>query len=254
MINPSMINSRTIKLAVALLALVTLVAPLPAQSPEASPSAVSPSAGPDASASPAPDASASPSAAPSPAGPGVSNGEFELKIDQMTFDVNEDQAFEVPLPNGEKVKATLTRRKIRHYKSGNLNLDYSGDFKLTEEREGDLTTITLDHPKSPMAMVQVFPSEVKPEDVPKELLDGIRKEFKDKNAKLVKEVYAVQRDFKTGKITGQAIQYQIGGQTIEVEIYAWAVPGRTLAVTLQWAQEEADMAKNLFDPLATSIE
>lgn len=182
-------------------------------------------------------------------------GEFELKIDGTTIDVSEGHPFEMTVgAQGEKVKATLVRRKTRIYQGGGLKFEFGSDFKLTEERDGDLTTITLDHPRSPMAMIQIFPAEVKPEDVPKELLDGIKKEFKDKAATLTREPAAVQRDFKSGKLTGQGIQYKIGGQQIEVEVYGWSVGARTVALTLQWSTEEADIARNLLSDLARSIE
>lgn len=182
------------------------------------------------------------------------SGEFELKFEAATYDVSEGQPFEIKLPSGERVQATLIRKKARTYKGDGLTFDFSPDFKLTTDRDGDLITITLDHPRSPMAMVQVFPSEVKPEDVPKELLDGIKKEFKDKSATLTREPFAVQRDFKSGKLTGQGIQYKIGGQQIEVEVYGWAQGPKTIALTLQWATDEADVAKPLLETVATSID
>lgn len=197
-----------------------------------------------------PDPSASPAAAASP----TISGEFELKLDNIPHEVSEGQPFEIKLATGEKVTGLLTRRRTRQFKGEGVSMEYASDFKLTSEKDGDLVTLTLDHPRSPVAMVQVFPAEVKPDDVPKELLDGIRKEFKEKGATTVKEPHAVQREFKAGKRAGQAIQYKIGGQQIEVEIYSWSQAGRTLALTLQWATEEVELAKEVFGPFASSID
>ena len=198
----------------------------------------------------APDAP-SPSASAAP--PAIS-GEFELKFDTATYDVTPEQPFEVKLASGEKVTATLVKRKSRTFKGDGLAFEFSPEFKLQREADGDLVTISLDHPRSPMAMIQIFPGEVKPDDVPKELLDGIKKEFKDKAATLVKEPFAVQRDFKSGKLTGQGLQYKIGGQQIDVEVYSWAQGARTVGLTLQWSADEADVAKQMLDPLVTSID
>lgn len=192
----------------------------------------------------------SPAPAPSP----TISGEFELKLDSATYDVSEGQPFEVKLASGEKVSATLSRKKARIYQGDGLTLEFSPEFKLTREPDGDLTTLTFDHARSPLAILQIFPPEVKPEEVPKELLDGIKKEFKDKKATVVKDAYAVQREFKgAGKVTGAGLLYSIGAQQIEVEAFSWPVGNKTVAITLQWASDEADLAKQVLAPLASSI-
>ena len=208
-------------------------------------------------ATPAHAQEASPaSPAPPAAAPTAIQGEYELDLGGLKVDANEGAEFDYKLATGETVKGKLTKRKQRTFAGEGVAFTFSGDFsiRVEKDKEGELTTITMDHAKSPLAMVQIFPGEVKPEAVPKELLEGIKKEFKEKNAKAVREPAPAKRDFKRGPVDGFSMQYSVAGQTIEVEVYAWAAKGKTVAVTLQWASEEADLAREAFTPLVTTLE
>ena len=204
-----------------------------AQSPSPSPS-------PGAAASPAPEASVAPS------------HEFELTVGTQRIEVAEGQPFTVEV-KGEKLTGVLRRLRTRTFAGEGVTFEYDSDFKVSTEREEDAVTITLDHPKSPTALVQVYPGETKPDNLPKELLDGIKGELKTKSATQIKEGLSVQREFKPGKLTGQALEYQVEGQTTHVEVYAFTAGKKTLAVTLQWDLDEAELAKDVFTPLSRSL-
>lgn len=198
-------------------------------------------------------AGAAQEAAPSPAASPSVESEYELVVGGASYPVELDGQADVKTAGGETVAVRLQKRKIRAYTGDGLTFQFSGEMSLKREAENELVTITLDHPDSPHAIVQLFPVEVTPSEVPKSMLTGLAQEFKDKSAKQTKAPGPKSRAFGDAQREGLAMEYQVASETIVVECYAWKGASRTIAVTLQYAADEAEKAEKALAPLTGSI-
>jgi hypothetical protein len=192
-------------------------------------------------------------AAPSPAASPSVDPEYELVVGGVEVQIALDGAAEIKSPSGETLSVRLQRRKERTWRSDGITFQFPGEMSAKHEAEGDLVTITLDHPASPHAIVQLFPPEVVPTEVPKTLMTGLEQEFSGKAAKQSKRPESKKRAFGDQQRDGVTMQYQLAGETIVVECYAWKSADRTIAVTLQYATEDAELADKAFSVLTASL-
>lgn len=190
-------------------------------------------------------------AAPSPA-PSV-EPEYELVVGGAVYPVALEGQAEIKSPAGEALTVRLQRRKVRTWSSDGITFQFSGEMNAKREAEGELVTITLDHPDSPHAIVQLFPPEVSDTEVPKALLNGLEKEFKDRSARQTKAPAPRKRAFGETQRDGLTMEYQVAGETMAVECFAWKTADRTIGVTLQYATGDAEKAEKAFSALTASL-
>lgn len=199
----------------------------------------------------APRAHAQETPSPSPAAPAI-EPEYELVVGGRSYPVGLGGQVDVK-SGGETVAVRLERRAARAYSGDGIAFRFPAEMAVKREVERELATITLAHPDSVRAMIQLFPVEVDPAEVPRTLLSGLSGDLKLQSARQTKPPGARTRAFGDAQRAGLAMEYQVAGEAIAVECYSWRLASRTLAVTLQYPVAQAEAADKSFAVITGSL-
>lgn len=105
-----------------------------------------------------------------------------------------------------------------------------------------------------MVMVQVY-AAVTPKDAETQLLAALREEFTRRGATLFETSgKPVKRAFQKLSREGRRLDFDLAGERMQIEIYAWKKGDRTVAMTLQHAASDAAHAQKVYPVVTGTIE
>jgi hypothetical protein len=179
-------------------------------------------------------------------------GDFEVKVGGKSYSVTLEKPLKVTTPKGETVELVVSRKKALSYNKAELAFQYPSEMKLSESTEDGVTTITLESPDSPVAVLQVYPASVEPKNVLEALANGVSTEFAGRGGQ-IKALPAPKRKVSGADRQGKAFDILLAGEQLQIELFAWKEKGKTRGVMLQHMQKESELANAQYDVILSSL-
>ena len=193
--------------------------------------------------------STTPAAAAAPNGQPV---ELEMRLGKNTYPVRINQALTVTTPKGEKVDVVIRRRDVLQFTGAGITFSYPRQMQVSTQSAEGVTTVTAESLGSTLALIQVFNVPTSPADVQKQLADSFRKEFKQRGAG-GPTYKPVQRKIGGASRKGALLEWNLAGQRLRSEIYAYQKDGLVIATVFQRAAEDEKQATRYFAIISDSL-
>lgn len=177
---------------------------------------------------------------------------FEVKVGGKTYPVSLEQPLKVTTPKGETVELVVTRKKAISYNKAGLAFQYPSEMKLTEATEEGVTTITLESPSSPLAIIQLYPASVEAKDVLEALASGVGEGFAERGGQ-IKALPAPKRAVSGAERQGKAFEVVLAGEQLKIELFAWKEKGKTRGLMLQHMKTDTELASTQFNVILSSL-
>jgi hypothetical protein len=191
------------------------------------------------------------SQAPQPEG---SNASFELQVGKMSYDVVEGKPFFITTPKGERLEVVLRRKESLQFNDAGISFNYPSALQVSTDKGSGVTTIKLDSVKSLLALIQVHAATTSADELRATFLEELRKEFKSRNAEFLESSgKPAKRRFGGIEREGQALEFLLAGARMTTEVYAFAKDKAVIAVVLQHAKDDADLASKYFTIITDSF-
>lgn len=191
----------------------------------------------------------------STAPPRLNQGEvFELQVGDRVYEVVLNQPLTVVTPKGEEIELLLRRKEVLHYAGHGLAFDYPSAMQLSSETEGGVTTLTLEGVASPFVLIQIYPPSNSAERILANLLNAFENEYTSRQAQFLRgNKGSVQRSIGGATRQGRVLKFNLGGQQMVTEVYAFPKDGSVVALILQHDTEDAALAEQYFDIITANF-
>ena len=158
-------------------------------------------------------------------------------------------------PKGSRARSASERKKILRFAGYGISFRHPRSMKVSSEKESGIATISLEDEESLFAMIQLYPSPTTVGEVRKLLMESFKTEFTSQEAKFLKGSGGpVKRNIQGVEREGRILDFELGGQRLNTEIYAIPEDKRVVAVILQHAVADAELAAEAFPIITDSLE
>lgn len=178
--------------------------------------------------------------------------ELEMRFGKSTYPVRINQALTVTTPKGEKVDVLIRRRDVLQFTGAGITFSYPRQMQVTTSNAEGVTTVTAESLGSTLALVQVFSVPTSPDAVQKQLADSFRKEFKQRGAS-GPTYKPMQRKIGGTSRKGALLEWNLAGQRLRSEIYAYQKDSLVIAAVFQRAAEDEKQATRYFAIISDSL-
>jgi len=181
--------------------------------------------------------------------------EFDLQVGDRTYEIRTGQPTKIVTPGGDTVEVVLSKKQILQYAGHGVSFEYHHQMKLSADSEADIVTITVESPETPLALIQVYPSQfIASEPLGALLAQAYWEEFQARNAELIYDT----DEFTTRSIAGSdhrggRLDFVLAGQRMKVEIFTFATEDAVIAMIFQHDIAETVLAERYFKIIADSF-
>lgn len=182
--------------------------------------------------------------------------EFDLQVGDSTYEITPGQPTTIVTPGGDTVEVILRKRQILQYDGHGVSFEYHHQMKLSIESDADIITITVESPETPLALIQVYPSQfIASEPLRALLAQAYWEEFQSRNAEFIYDT----NEFTTRSIAGidhrgGLLDFVLAGQRMKVEIFTFSREDAVIAMIFQHDIAETVLAERYFKIIADSFQ
>ncbi len=189
------------------------------------------------------------------ASPQQNRGEvYELQVGDKVYEVVLNHPLIITTPKGETIELLLRRKKVLHYSGQHLAFDYPAALNLSSETENEVTTLTLEGVASPFVLLQIYPPSNTAEEVLANLLNAFESEYASRQAQFLSgNKGTVSRQIGGATRQGRILKFNLAGQQMVTEIYAFPKNEVVVALILQHDIAEAALAEDYFAIITQSL-
>jgi hypothetical protein len=175
----------------------------------------------------------------------------EVEVAGRSYTLRPGETATVTSPKGERIPITLKLRETLHFSGYGMAFDYPGVMRVAAEKDDDFATVTVDGPDSPLVLFQSYGPAYDVEDIRTALREQFVKEFSGDGKSLTSE-REVKRRIGGVERTGTALDFNVAGDSIAVELYAWDKGLRVMTAVFQWRREDQALADRTFNVVTGS--
>lgn len=158
--------------------------------------------------------------------------EFILRIDGADVPITAGKPATVTVA-GKEVEVTLTPRPERRFSAAGLAFSYPAGHSFEVDREVPGLTIWTFDGNDNVIMIQRAERGIEPEDLARQLLDGLAEQFDAEG-----EPQRVTRRFDGRDVAGRRAVFKVADARISYEIFPLSVGGAAVALMIQDSPED----------------
>lgn len=181
--------------------------------------------------------------------------EFDLQVGDRKYEIRPGQPTSIVTPKGDTVEVILHERQILKYAGHGISFEYHHQMKLSTDSEADIITITVESPETPLALIQVYPSQfIASEPLRALLAQAYWEEFKARDAEFIYDTDEfTKRSIAGVDHRGGRLDFVLAGQRMKVEIFTFSKENAVIAMIFQNDMAETVLAERYFKIIADSF-